>query len=318
MRSVIFQNTSEDRERLNRSVRVVGASLLLALLVAAAACGSGSNKPGFSNEPEAGAPDGGGVSFEGGTGPEDAPTFVGPDGSFDAVSPDDCPPSATLVYVTGVGDKLYSFFPPTLTFTLVGQFNCLSSPTHMTVDRQATAWVVAGGRIYKASTKDATCTEVSTWQPDPTFNDFALTFVGVKDPVDTTLYLLNDSRNLARFDVSSGASTPINSVDPTATLGDMTSNGDGTLYFLQDIFTPVLWNIDPQTGATIAHQALSAAGGGSQALAFWGGSFYAFENSTIYQYDPAAKTTTSLGSAPLMVTGAGQSTCVPKIPPPAK
>jgi hypothetical protein len=30
------------------------------------------------------------------------------------------------------------------------------------------------------------------------------------------------------------------------------------------------------------------------------------------------KTTKPLGTAPLMVTGAGQSTCVPKVPPVAK
>jgi hypothetical protein len=236
----------------------------------------------------------------------------------DAPTQDGCPPSATLVYVTGEGDKLYSFYPPTLQFTLIGKFDCLTGPTHMTVDRQGVAWVLAGGALYKASTKDATCTKVPSWTPDFTFADFSLTFVGVQDAIDNTLYVLNDLRSLATFDVASGVLTPVNSVEPSFTPGDMTSNGDGTLYFLQNTGSPVLWNVDPNTAATIGKSTLSANGGGSQALAFWGGRFYAFENDTIYEFDPGTKTTQGLGSAPLSVTGAGQSTCVPKVPPPTK
>ena len=54
------------------------------------------------------------------------------------------------------------------------------------------------------------------------------------------------------------------------------------------------------------------------ALSFWGGSFYAFENSAIFQYDPIKNTTTAKGNAPLQVTGAGQSTCVPLVAPPPR
>jgi hypothetical protein len=95
----------------------------------------------------------------------------------------------------------------------------------------------------------------------------------------------------------------------------MTSNGDGTLYVLLSQ-QPTLSEVSPTTGAVLSTAALNAQAGGSQALAFWGGSFYAFENDVIYQYDPAMKTTVSLGNAPILVTGAGQSTCVPKTPPP--
>ena len=74
----------------------------------------------------------------------------------------------------------------------------------------------------------------------------------------------------------------------------------------------------PKDATTLGSWPVSASGGDSQALAFWGGVFYAFENDVIYAYDPAKRTTTSLGNAPLVVTGAGQSTCVPKTPPPPK
>lgn len=98
--------------------------------------------------------------------------------------------------------------------------------------------------------------------------------------------------------------------------GDMTSSGDGTLFFLLNQTPLTLYKLSPTSGAVLSSATLNAGVGGNQALAFWGGSFYAFENGVIYQYDPVKKTTASLGNAPLQVTGAGQSTCVPKTPPP--
>lgn len=62
----------------------------------------------------------------------------------------------------------------------------------------------------------------------------------------------------------------------------------------------------------------SATCGGDQALAFWGGSFYAFESNVLCQFDPSTGKTKTLGNAPLLVTGAGQSTCVPTVPPAAQ
>jgi hypothetical protein len=231
---------------------------------------------------------------------------------------DGCPPSATLVYVTGEGDQLYSFYPPTQSFTLIGKFNCLTSPTHMTVDRQGNAWVVAGGMLYKASTTDATCAAVPTWNINFAFSDFALTFIGVSNTVDNTLYLMNDAAGVGAFDIPSGNITTLGTADIASTLGDMTSNGDGTLYFLRDVASPTLYRLSPKDGTTITSSPIDATGGGSQALAFWGGLFYAFEDSAIFEYDPAKKTTTPKGNAPLQVTGAGQSTCVPLVAPPPK
>jgi hypothetical protein len=170
----------------------------------------------------------------------------------------------------------------------------------------------------KACTADASCTAVSTWKPNITYNDFSLTFVGVSNAVDNTLFVLSNSSKLSSFDIGSGALTTIGTVKPSPTLGDMTSNGDGTLFFLNDVSTPVLYNFSPTDASTVSSNQIMASGGGSQALAFWGGRFYAFENSDINEYDPMMKTTKSIGTAPLQVTGAGQSTCVPKVPPTTK
>lgn len=284
-------------------------SLGLVLLAATSACGGSHSSRGFdSSDP--------GPTTPGGS---SSPGLGGTDGGLTADGGNDgCPASATLVYVTGQGDKLYSFYPPTQSFTLIGKFDCLTSPTHMTVDRQGNAWVVAGGLLYKASTADATCSAVSNWSPNFAFADFALTFIGVSNTVDNTLYLMNNTAGVATFDLASGKLSTIGTANIPSTLGDMTSNGDGTLYFLRDVATPTLHQLSPKDATTIGSWPISATGGGSQALAFWGGSFYAFENSAISQYDPTKKTTTPVGNAPLQVTGAGQSTCVPKVPPPPK
>jgi hypothetical protein len=302
----------------------LGAPLLLSVL-AAVACGGSGNGSGFDtsggSSSSGGSSGGGSTSSSGGNSSSGGPILSGDGGSGGGDGGNEgCPESATLVYVTGEGDKLYSFYPPTTTFTLIGTFNCLTSPTHMTVDRQGNAWVVANGQLYKASTKDASCTSVSTWSitNDITFPDFALTFIGVSNAVDNTLYLLNDSSGLATFDIASGKLTNVGNANLGSTPGDMTSNGDGTLYFLQDVNSPTLFELSPTNGSTMNQAPVTAKGGGSQALAFWGGSFYAFENSSIYQYDPGKKTTAPLGAAPLNVTGAGQSTCVPKVPPPTR
>jgi hypothetical protein len=118
--------------------------------------------------------------------------------------------------------------------------------------------------------------------------------------------------------VTTGSLTTIGHVAVASSAGDMTTNGDGTLYYLMDQATPTLYEIAPTSSAIGKMYTVSADGNGSQALAFWGGSFYAFENSVINRFDPKTGTTTALGTAPLDVTGAGQSTCVPKPLPPAR
>jgi hypothetical protein len=297
------------------------------------ACG-GAGSSGFNNadsgttDADKGHPDSGAMHDAG------RPHLVTDSGSMDTGGPIDatadaqgeCPASATLIYVTGEDNHLWSFYPQALlypdagigaAFTDIGPLTCLTGPTHMTVDREPSAWVVANGRIFKASTKDASCAAVPTWTPHPVaFSDFALTFVGVTSAIDNNLYLLSGS-DLGLFDVAAGTVTSVGPPPLPGAFGDMTSDGDGTLYFLEDAAKLTLYNMDPTTGSVISKTPIpGATGGGTQALAFWGGSFFAFESNVIHQYDPKAMTTTSLGLAPLQVTGAGQSTCVPKVPPP--
>jgi hypothetical protein len=173
--------------------------------------------------------------------------------------------------------------------------------------------VVGDGNIYKTSTRTAACAPLATWTPQTDFGDFALSMVGLTS-TDTTLYLLGSS-SLASFDIASGAFKVIGSPVVSAFVGDMTSNGDGFLYFLQGYVSPhPLYQIDPATAMVAQTYQVNAPGTASQALAYFGGRFYAFENNIVYEYDPVTNAVAMLGMAPLTVTGAGQSTCVPQTP----
>ena len=153
---------------------------------------------------------------------------------------------------------------------------------------------------------------MGNWTPQPAgFGDFALTFAGTTND-DKSLYILG-SPSLALFDTMSGTFTIVGSPG-VQTFGDMTSNGDGTLYFLLDQPNPILYQLDPTDAHVIKGQNVAANGGGSQALAYFGGLFYAFEDNQVSSFDFATTTTTALGMAPIQVTGAGQSTCVPSTP----
>jgi hypothetical protein len=237
--------------------------------------------------------------------------------SADAASTD-CPPSARLIYVTGSSNQLYSYAPETAQFTLIGTFDCLTDPTHMTVDRTGTAWVVANSLLYTASTATAHCTKVANWTPGVgEFVDFSLTFVGTTSATDTTLYVVDDSARLGAFDTLTGVRTVVTTLAGfTDALGDMTSNGDGHLYFIHDVAAQTLYEITPTTGAVVTSWVTGEMGGGSEALAYYGGLFYDFLDSDVYTFDPTTKVATSIGTAPLEVTGAGQSTCVPTTAPP--
>ncbi len=305
-----------DDRYTTRAEAIMRASLTPSLVVIVA-CGSGTNHAGFD---AGGAPSDAAAEVstdDGGAGDDGSPTFGDgsvPEGGKTTDGGADCPASAQMVYITGEPAELWSFWPPTFTFKKIGNLTCTQSPTHMTVDRNGTAWVVdATGMIYKTSTKDATCAPAPKWTVHAGFPDFAISLVGVKN-TDTTLYLLG-ATDLASFDYATGTFKDIGPPAVASTGGDMTSNGDGTLYFLQAYVSPhPLYNLNPANAMVIKTYTVQASGVGTQALAYFGARFYAFENNVVNEYDPKTNGVKSLGTAPLTVTGAGQSTCVPQAP----
>lgn len=274
--------------------------------------------------------DAGGAAVNDASSGADSSSLFGDGGILEASPPAEagggsCPANAQMVYVTGEPAELWSFWPPTFTFTKIGTLTCTDSPTHMTVDRTGTAWVVGDGNVYQTSTTTAACSVAAHWQPQSAFPDFAVSFVGVTNN-DTSLYLLgSDNNELAEFDIASGSFNVVGTPAVSGTGGDMTSIGDGKLWYLEAYTSPhPLYQIDPSTASVLQTKSVNAPGDGSQALAYFGARFYAFENNIVYEYDPATGAIQTLGNAPLEVTGAGQSTCVPTVvvdagtPPPVQ
>ena len=77
-----------------------------------------------------------------------------------------CATAATLVYVLSQENDLYSFNPPSKTFTKIGTLDCVApglAPNSMAVSRDAVAWVNyaapddSSGAIFQVSTTDASC-----------------------------------------------------------------------------------------------------------------------------------------------------------------
>jgi putative flippase GtrA len=70
--------------------------------------------------------------------------------------------------------------------------------------------------------------------------------------------------------------------------------------------------VDPSSAAVLATYVTGENDTtGSGALAFYGGLFFDFVGTRVYTFDTSTKAVMLLGTAPIMVTGAGQSTCVP-------
>jgi len=158
---------------------------------------------------------------------------------------------------------------------------------------------------------------VSTWTASPTdFPDFALTFLGTASAPDDALYMLGSSGTLGSLDVTTGHVTVIGSPSVASRTGDMTTNGDGTLYFLAQAAAQTLNRLDPHNASVVTVYPTHEDGLMDQALAYYGGLFFDFLGQDIYTFDTATGKTTAVGKAPLSVTGAGQSTCVPAVAPP--
>src|SRR5690606_38109686 len=103
--------------------------------------------------------DGGGSSGDGAI--ADGGSTTGGDGGSGG---DDCIDEARWIYLLDSSEQLVRFEPDSMTLTVVGTLDCPVSgtPFSMSVDRNATAWVLYDdGRIYHASTTDASCTATS-------------------------------------------------------------------------------------------------------------------------------------------------------------
>ena len=296
------------------------------LVLCVAACGStqadgAGGSPDAGNGGASGADSGGGGLLIGGDG-----------GGVDGGLPDQngCTAAANLVYVVSSDAMaLYSFYPPTLTFTKIGQLACgaQSVPFSMSVARDGTAWILyQNGRLYRASTKDASCTPTSFVAGQSGFQTFGLGFsADSAGSTQETLYACW-KQGLAKIDTDTLALTPIGTVPGiTLTAGcDLTGTGDGLLFsFIPQSTQWLIATLDKTSSAPTFQKSLTPPipAGGSWGTSYWGGSLYLYTQtptapgSTVWRFNPADGTTTKLkDNIGFSIVGAGESTCAPTVP----
>jgi hypothetical protein len=243
-----------------------------------------------------------------------------------------CIEASQWIYTVDTSGMFSRFDPTTLTFTDIGMLVCPShsTPNSMAVDQNAVAWVAyQDGNLFKVDTTTGKC-EATAFQPDQDgLLVFGMGFVFDPSTGADTLYIAGGQNTtsaqseLATVSFPSLLVTPVGPVD--AGQPEMTGTGDGALWgFVPHCASSTgldtLIQIDPTTGATLAgysYPSLLAANGScynqSWAMKFWGGSFWIFVNTSIYQVlrDTPDVINTVTADSGRHIVGAGVSTCAP-------
>lgn len=252
---------------------------------------------------------------------------------FDVVFPDvpivtNCADAGTqYIYVITEQNELFSFYPPTLGFSKIGDISCTSSstPFSMGVDRSGIAYsVFQDGQLFEISTLNAAC-KPTTYKPGQAgFSTFGMGFSGAADAGETLYVAASTNQNprLGMIDTQTFALSVIGAFKPkTSGQCELTGTGDGHLYaFCLPQFGTGgdLLNLDP-TNANIISEVSVGVGTAQDAFAyaFYGGVFYIFTGpsntgSTVTEFDPITLKTKVVASLTSTIVGAGVSTCAPQ------
>lgn len=233
----------------------------------------------------------------------------------------------TYIYVLGIDHELYSFYPPTLGFTFIGDVHCASTAlaNSMAVTRTGIAFSnYNDGTLFEVSTANAACKPTSYAPDQHGFSTFGMGYAAEADGGET-LYVAGQgsllSQGLGTIDTTSFTLAFVGQFDPQQLNCELTGTGDGRLFGFCPFNTgSYLSEFDPKTAEVLSTHQLSTAGGSGArtwAFAFWGGDFYLFTGpddapSTVTRYDPVAQTETIVATAPVSIVGAGVSTCAPE------
>lgn len=312
------------------------SSLLLLVLVAA--CSSTERRSPFTDRAatEPGPPTSTTSSSGGFESTEDA----APEGE------EDCPAASKLVYVLSNTFDLLSFTPNTGTFVPIGHVDCgESTPNSMAVDRSGTAWVnYANGKLFKVSTKDASC-QPTTYEPNQGgFGRFGMAFASNAAGGDAETLFVNGiedglisskGRGLAKIDLGTLELSVMGDFSGAlrGKSAELTGRGDGKLFgFFTTEPNATLAEIDKTSGVTSNVQELAGVSTGSAwAFSYWGGDFWFYTaglgatTSTVTRLATSGdgkltKVKTNAAeiakaSGKFNIVGAGVSTCAPLSPP---
>jgi hypothetical protein len=267
---------------------------------------------------------------------------AGPDVVFrDVGTLDICPDAgSTLVYVLTEQNGLYAFYPPTLTFTKIGDVACpgSQSPFSMAVDRRGIAYTVfTDGHLFRLDTASGAC-QATKFQPQTTrFVTFGMGYVanGVDggDDGGETLFIADavlantvtakpDSQGLGFIDTTTYAAPGfVGPFTPVIPGPELTGTGDGRLYaFFTNAATSGshIVEVDKTTGNILQDFPLKVGQAfDAYAFAFWGGYFWVFtatsgSPTTVTRFSPTDLSEVNVTTMPQTIVGAGVSTCAPQ------
>ena len=307
---------------------------LLAVLLAAAACGPGSrNGPGDDD----------GTGGDGGNG-----------GSNVGSGSDGCADDAKLIYVVDDKNILAQFNPMTKAFTQLGTINCpagsgpmggKATPFSMAVDRTAQAYILFNDdKIYKVDTTQTglPCTATS-WATQDNLHEFGMGYsTDMAGGMTDTLYIAGGAdlngpptgnANLATLNVSSFTATNVGTITGRP---ELTGNADAELWgWFPDVTgssTPLVAQIDKTSGALVAANTYMEPTLDDKmlpiawAFGFYGGDYFVFlqlqtsfpPQTTAYEIAGPHNMTNTPGkivsmtpATGLTIVGAGVSTCAP-------
>jgi len=258
-----------------------------------------------------------------------------------------CPDAAaTLIYVMGMNNTLYSFDPASKSFSTIGTISCpgsVGTPFSMAVDRQGVAYVgfsmntggpmggAIGTGLYRVSTKTASCTPTTYDEAKNGMYTFGMGFValandggvdgGSVDQLFISLDVGGITSNgvLSTLDTTTFQVTRIGFFSPTALpAAELTGTGDGRLFAFSPGTTDggtFIAQVDPTNAKVIGADTIPGVVQGSGwAFGFWGGNFYTFTapsgTTVVDEFNPTTKVVTHhFASLDDIIVGAGVSTC---------
>jgi hypothetical protein len=237
-----------------------------------------------------------------------------------------CVEASRWIYTVDETGMFSRFDPATLTFTNIAQLACpaASTPNSMAVDQNAVAWVAyQDGNMYQVDTASAACQATSFVPNQDGILDFGMGFVFSPQTGQDTLYIAGGASTSITQSTLATVSFPsltVNPVGPVIGLPELSGLGDGTLWgFIPSFVAPSgnaeLIRIDPATGNTLETHTYPQINtmGTSWAMKFWGGSFWIFLGSAVYQVprNTPDMITLAIANSGHNVVGAGVSTCAP-------
>ncbi len=267
----------------------------------------------------------------------------------DVAIPSDCVDAgSTLIYVIANSNNLYSFYPPTATFTQIGTIACpdtaSSQPFSMAVDRKGIAYVVfqstvgpggpGDGALFRVSTANAACIPTGFAVNQQGFpSTFGMGFSQDTGDTGETLFVASDTlgsqpSQLATIDVTNGYTLKIiDSFSPQISRAELTGTGSGGLFGFWDPDADTatgasgpdsaIVQIDKTTGQVTNSSPLTGLSQGfGWAFAFWGGNFYTFTApnmmTVVNRFDPNDGSVVQVAQSTDLIVGAGVSTCAPQ------